>query len=105
LQQRLFLLFFFWYCWFFGFAQLSDNLKLIGFHVWQDMQVLSVCLTRETAALKKLARKKRERRENCKKGLQIGQLLALTTSSSSPAYPVCGFSRKMKSFESVCPTP
>lgn len=25
--------FFFWYCWFSGFAQLSDNLKLIGFHV------------------------------------------------------------------------
>lgn len=38
---KSFLLVIFFFLLVFGFAQLSDNLKLIGFHVWQDVQDLS----------------------------------------------------------------
>lgn len=91
----------------FGFAQLSDNLKLIGFHVCQNVQDLSlfpahsiylslcvcVCLLLRRSSPKR-REQKGKRAANWSASRALAQLLL--------AYPVCGFSRKMKSFESVC---
>lgn len=76
----------FWFGFFFffvfGLAQLSDNLKLIGFHVCQNVQDLSlfpslflyvsVCVC--VFCLEGAAQSVGSKRE---KGLQIGQLLVL----------------------------